>query len=158
MSVSSFDVIHIIIFSTRYAYTDFNWIVWIRSKIGWLPIHGWFYWRFKHSNNCHDLSVKVKLSFKAALRIGSTALRRLVGLNPDWNNGYEMSNLSIPSQAGASIVLELWCCNYFLIGQCMFSPGTAYACEIFLSSVANYINCYHSTRTNAKLFQAHRAG
>ena len=38
----------------------------------------------------------------------------------------------------ANTVLKKYCCNYYLIGQWSFSPGTTYPCKIFLRSRTNH--------------------
>ena len=50
----------------------------------------------------------------------------------------------------ANTVLKMCCCDFYLIGQWSISPGTAYICEIFLSSRTNY------NSVNSTLVKAHR--
>ena len=42
----------------------------------------------------------------------------------------------------ANTMLKKCCCDYYLIVQWSFSPGTAYRCAIFLSSMINHNSIY----------------
>ena len=52
-------------------------------------------------------------------------------------------------------VLKMCCCDLYLIGQWSFGPGTAYPCEIFLSSRTNY-NSVNGTLVKAQRHAARK--